>query len=150
MLPTILNLYKWAERNHFEQCFLSNPSQTSSMEFNYEDVTIKWMGILMSMCTCTMKWQKLIMVVLGHLCAHVCYTGPREPPEDGEMNEMTLPSRHRIQHSSPGSLRSGTLPLGQGCSPQYWISTSEQRGTILNSVFFQTHRKQALWSLIIP
>ena len=29
--------------------------------------------------------------VLGHLCAHVGLTGLREPPEDGEMNEMTMP-----------------------------------------------------------
>ena len=36
--------------------------------------------------------------VLGHLCAHVGYfkTGPGGRPEDGEMNEMPLPSRHRI------------------------------------------------------
>ena len=27
------------------------------------------------------------------------------PLEDGEMNEMTLPFRHRIQNSSPGGLR---------------------------------------------
>ena len=27
---------------------------------------------------------------LGHLCAHIGYTGPGEPPEDGEMIEMTL------------------------------------------------------------
>ena len=32
---------------------------------------------------------------LGHLCAHIGLTGPREPPEDGEMIEMTLSSRHR-------------------------------------------------------
>ena len=28
------------------------------------------------------------------------------------MNEMTLSSRHRIRNSSPGGLRSSTLPLG--------------------------------------
>ena len=27
--------------------------------------------------------------VLGHLCTHIGVTGPGEPPEDGEMNEMT-------------------------------------------------------------
>ena len=37
--------------------------------------------------------------VLGYLCAHIGQTGPGEPPEDGEMNEMTLPSRHRIRNS---------------------------------------------------
>ena len=34
---------------------------------------------------------------LGHLCAHIGYTGPGERPEDGEMIEMTLSSRHRIR-----------------------------------------------------
>ena len=42
---------------------------------------------------------------LGHLCAHIGQTGPGEPPEDGEMIEMTLPSRHRIRNSSPGRAR---------------------------------------------
>ena len=41
-----------------------------------------------------MKW------VLGQLCAHVCWAGPRKPSEDGEMKEMTLPSRQTIQNSS--------------------------------------------------
>ena len=41
---------------------------------------------------------------LGHLCAHIGSTGPGEPPEDGEMIEMTLSSRHRIRNSSPGGL----------------------------------------------
>ena len=38
--------------------------------------------------------------VLDHLCAHVGWTGPGEPPGDGEMSEMTLPSRHKIRNSS--------------------------------------------------
>ena len=46
-----------------------------------------------------------------------------EPPEDGEMNEMTLPSRHRIRNSSPGGLR----PSEHRRSPQYWIFTSKRR-----------------------
>ena len=44
------------------------------------------------------------------------------PPEDGEMIEMTLSSRHRIRNSRPGGLRPSTLPLGHGGSPQYWLS----------------------------
>ena len=59
---------------------------------------------------------------LGHLCAHIGQTGPGEPPEDGEMIEMTLFSRHRIRNSSPGGLRPSTLPLGHGGYPQYWLS----------------------------
>ena len=53
---------------------------------------------------------------LGHLCAHIGYI---EPPEDGEMIEMTLSSRQRIRNSSPGGLRPSTPPLGHGGSPQY-------------------------------
>ena len=56
--------------------------------------------------------------VLGHLCAHIGRAGPGEPPEDGEMIEMTLSYRHRIRNSSPGSLRPRTLSLGHGGSPQ--------------------------------
>ena len=56
---------------------------------------------------------------LGHLCAHIGETGPGEPPEEGEMIGMTLPSRHRIRNSSSGGLMPSTLPLGHGGSPQY-------------------------------
>ena len=68
---------------------------------------------------------------LGHLCAHIGYTGPGEPPEDGEMIEMTLSSRHRIRNSSPGGLRPSTLPLGHGGSPQYWLSHVDGEETFL-------------------
>ena len=56
---------------------------------------------------------------------------PEEPPEDGEMNEMTLSSRHKIRNSMPCGLRPGTLPFGHGCSPHYLIITSEQGRNIL-------------------
>ena len=46
-----------------------------------------------------------------HVCAHMGLTGTGEPAEDGEMNEMTLLSRHRIRNSIPGGLRLSTLPL---------------------------------------
>ena len=42
------------------------------------------------------------------------------------MDERTSASRHRIRDSSPGSLRSSTLPLGHGSSPHWWIITSER------------------------
>ena len=54
--------------------------------------------------------------VLCHFCAHVGLTRPGESPEDREMDEMTLPSRHRIRNSSPGGLTLSTLPLGHGGS----------------------------------
>ena len=63
--------------------------------------------------------QNIMKGVLGHLCAHIGQTGPGEPPEDGEMNEMILPSRQRIRNSSSGGLRPNTLPCGHGGSPQY-------------------------------
>ena len=37
------------------------------------------------------------------------------------MNEITLPSEHMIQNSSPGSLWSKTLPLGRRGFPRYSI-----------------------------
>ena len=70
---------------------------------------------------------------LSHLCAHIGQTGPGEPPEDGEMNEMTLSSRHRIWNLSPGGLRPSTLLLGHGGSPQYWLRPLEQK-----RVYFQS------------
>ena len=47
------------------------------------------------------------------------YISGKKNPEDGEMNEMTLSSRHRIRNSSPGGLNPNTPPLGHGGSPQY-------------------------------
>ena len=47
------------------------------------------------------------------------------------LNEMTLPSRHRLRNSSPGGLRPSTLPLGHGGSPQYWIFTIDRGRNIL-------------------
>ena len=42
------------------------------------------------------------------------------------MNEMTLPSRHSIQYSSPGGLN--TLPLGQGGWGETFLFLSNRRG----------------------
>ena len=42
------------------------------------------------------KWNEMNRA-LGHLRAHIGLTGPGEPPEDGEMIEMTLSSRHRFE-----------------------------------------------------
>ena len=50
-----------------------------------------------------------------------------EPPEEGEMNEITLPSRHKIRNLSSGGLRQSRLLLGHGGSPQYSVITSERR-----------------------
>ena len=49
-----------------------------------------------------------------------------------EMIEMTLSSRHRIRNSSPGGLRSSTLPLGHGGSPQYWLSHVDGKETFVS------------------
>ena len=69
--------------------------------------------------------------VLGQLCAHIGWTGPWEPPEDGEMNEMTLPSKHMIVNSSSGGLRRCTLPLGHRGFPQYCMVASDRGKSIL-------------------
>ena len=39
--------------------------------------------------------------VSGYMCSYMGYIWSGEP-DDGEMNEMALPSGHRIQKSSPG------------------------------------------------
>ena len=56
---------------------------------------------------------------------------PGESIEDGEMCEMTLPSRHRIRNSQPGGLRPSTLPLGHGSFSQYWILRVEVEKTFI-------------------
>ena len=33
---------------------------------------------------------------LGQCYAYIGSTGPGEPPEDGEINVITMPSRHKI------------------------------------------------------
>ena len=38
------------------------------------------------------------------------------PSANDKMNKITLPSRHRIRNSSPGGLRSSTLPISRGGS----------------------------------
>ena len=59
---------------------------------------------------------------------------PEEPPENDEMDEMILPSWHRIRNSSPGGLRPSTLTLGHGGFPQYWIFTSDRGRNIFVSL----------------
>ena len=51
----------------------------------------------------TNKWNET-NDVLGLLCAHIGQTGSEEHLKNGEKNEMTLSSRHRIRNSNPGSL----------------------------------------------
>ena len=45
------------------------------------------------------------------------YTGLGESPGDGEVNHMTSLCSHRIRNDR---LRSSTLRVAQGDSPQYW------------------------------
>ena len=35
--------------------------------------------------------------VSGHLCAHVGYIGPGEPPEEGDMKEMTQTQNSKLE-----------------------------------------------------
>ena len=51
-------------------------------------------------------------------CSLVSRRGGRgKHPEDGEMNEMTLPFRHWIRNSNPAGLRPTSLLLGHGGLP---------------------------------
>ena len=52
------------------------------------------------------------------------------------MSEMTLPSRPKIRNSSPGALRSSTLPLGHGGSPQYLVLRMELEKIMYNIFVF--------------
>ena len=45
------------------------------------------------------------------------------------MNEMALPTRHRIQNSSPGALRLSTLPLVHGGSYKIHFFANEREET---------------------
>ena len=96
------------------QLDMSRPCSLRLIQLN------EW-GFRSSLCTCRLNWAK------------------RTSPEDGEMNEMTLASRHSIQNSNPSGLRPGTLPLGNGGSPQHWIFASE-RGR--NNLFHSTWRPE--------
>ena len=60
--------------------------------------------------------------------------GPEKPPEEGEMNVMTLPCGHTIRDRIPGGLRPSMLPFSHIDSTQYWIFTSERR---INFCFFE-------------
>ena len=86
---------------------------------------------------------------LGHLCAHIGQTGPGEPPEDGEMIEMTLSSRHRIRNSSPGGLRPSTLPLGHGGSSQYWLSHVDVEETFFKPPRPGTEPRTLAWKAAV-
>ena len=79
---------------------------------NVKTKTRKWneSGFRPPFCTYRLNWAR---------------TG--EPPEDGEMIEMTLSSRYKIQNSS-------TLPLGHGGSPQYWLSHVDGEETFFVSL----------------
>ena len=113
--------------------FTSN--QTQEVNYSYWDNGSafkhnKANGSLLVSFICNVRFARFWIEMngfLGHLCAHIGWTGPGEPPEDDEMDEMTLPSRHRIQNLSSGGLRLSTLPLGHGGSPQYWISCTSER-----------------------
>ena len=75
--------------------------------FRWQVAEKKWneWGFMPILCTYRLNWA-------------------RRTPADGEMNEMTLPSRHRIRNSS-------TLLLGHESSPRYWIITSERGRNLL-------------------
>ena len=77
--------------------------------------------------------------VLVHFCAHIDYIGPEEPPEDGAVSEMTLPSRDKIRNSNPRCLRKSTLPLGHGGSQQYFYEFYEWMGK-KHFCFFKNRR----------
>ena len=65
--------------------------------------------------------------VLGHVFVHTGQTGPREPPEDGEMNQLALPSYRIWNISRPGGLMPRTLPHGHGTFHPRWPGHVRQK-----------------------
>ena len=61
-----------------------------------------------------------------------------EPLEDGQMNEMTLPSRHGIQNTSPDGLKPSTLPLGHGMFT--YVAGSELKYFLIQSIYIEIRR----------
>ena len=110
----------------------------------------RWSSIETSLDQCLVfsGCDKKLNGVLRHLCALIGVLGQENLLRMVVVNEVTLPSRHRIWNSSPDGLRPSTLPLGYGGSPQYWISTSERVRNILflwnlkARVFFKTHQHE--------
>ena len=58
---------------------------------------------------------------LNEMNVFFCLVLSIRPGEDDKMNEMTLPSRHRIRNSNHGGLRLSSPLLGHGGSPQDWV-----------------------------
>ena len=52
------------------------------------------------------------------LCTYRLNWAERTDPEDGDMSEITLSSRHIIRNSNLEGLMPSTLPLGHGGSPK--------------------------------
>ena len=102
----------------------------------YEALTFgNYLQLVMYVKVFIFLWfQNKMNGVWGHLCAHnYRLNWARETSWAGEMNEMTLPSRHRIwgQGQPPGGLSPILLPLGHRGSAKYWFFTSDQGGNIL-------------------
>ena len=72
---------------------------STSSEISLKELIISWEYPFSSLFMTQKTWITGGGGGLGHMCAHICQTMPGEPPEDGEMNKVTLPSRHRILNS---------------------------------------------------
>ena len=67
-----------------------------------------------------------------------------DPHDDGEMNEMTLPSRHRIRNSSPGSLRQHLLRTIEAV-----ITVYQQQSKSTPRKHPVYYRDRAIWNVTI-
>ena len=98
------NVFRGCETSHGGRNVLNWDKSSRRRGRNVLKMGAKRLGGGAKSLWCEMSWSHL--------------TGPGEPPENGEMNEMTLPSRQRIQNSSTGGLRQSRLPLGFWSSPE--------------------------------
>ena len=90
--------------------------------------------------------------VLGHLCAYIDQIGPREPLEDGEMNEMTLSSRGPLRYFSvmeaPHKIHTLLECQRSMLSIQYcgslrnrmvaWLASDSHLASLTNNIYLST------------
>ena len=92
------------------------------------------------------QWNE-INGILGHPCAHRLNWARRTSwGWRDEWDDTAL--RQIIRNSGPGSLRTGTLRLGHGDSPQYRIFTSERGRNFMSKAIKQVMSVISRWSVM--
>ena len=118
------------------------------------------------------KWNEMDGV-LGQICAHICLTGPGEPPEDGEIKENRIwfyfpwwdewddtalqtqdskfePCRSEAEHATSRSWRLPTiLYLNEWAGKKHFVSLKLEDKQLTNAGVQWANIKQALFQCIV-